>query len=797
MLDDVRHAWRVWCRHPTIAAGVVLPLGVALALSTALFSLLDGVWFRPLPFPRPAEIVAIDYRPAPDGSVPDLAYAPHLGDARMALRDRVDRSPLLQGRTQAGFATLFSQEAADLRMNATGVDARFFAVFDLRPVLGRVLTGDDEQHPAARSRESLAPLPVVIGHDVWRDMFGASPEVLGVHELAGRTVEVVGVLGPGVKFPEETNVWFPVSAMRHRPPAYARMQPGVTHDQVAAAFPELSVAPLRDAVGAGRAGALPLLFGASLVLLLVAGIQAGALLVSRTISRWHEIGVRLALGASVGRLWRQPIVENTCLAAIAGTAALLTVPTLTRFFAATLPQDITRGHYVAPDYRVWLFGAGLTLAGVVALSLFPLSVIHRTAATGSLTGRLGAASVNPHRVRRVLLVAQATVTAGLLYVSGLAAHSAARAVAFDYGFEAEHLTIFRPPPVRAAQQDFAAAWRGRNERMVDSVEVLNALPGVAGAAQFAWPPLAPDTRGSSAYREAIVAFKGQRLNTVVEARRNAVGVTGIRTLGARLTAGQDFEAPEYAATEAVAIVNESLARRLAPTWDLPGASVTVSVVGQNIQTQFFSGRIIGIVRDLVDASPAVASDPQFYTPTHSGNAAQVIAVRLRPDDRMAETTVRTTLERIWGQRGLSLRPVTDDLDRTTWPYRSLALALAIIAFACLPLAALGLTSAVRYSVQAGEKDLAIRLALGAQPQQLQRMTVRAVLTPVAFGVAVGFGGGIVAGQFIQAHLLHVHPLDVVSLVAASGVLLSLLWIAAHLPARRVGLVDPGLVLKDR
>jgi hypothetical protein len=217
-LGDLRIGLRALWRHPALPAIVLVPLALAIATSAALFSIVDGLLFRPLPFEKPDELVAIDFRKV-GGQIAELSYRRELAPEREALRAAVESS--VTGGSQVGLASFFDLRVAqDAGIEATGVDSRFFRVLGLTPLVGADFSPEDELSPAAVTRDSVIPLPVIIGYGLWQRAFGGSAEVLGVHDLAGRRVRIVGVMGPGVKFPGETNLWAPIRSDRNRPPTY-------------------------------------------------------------------------------------------------------------------------------------------------------------------------------------------------------------------------------------------------------------------------------------------------------------------------------------------------------------------------------------------------------------------------------------------------------------------------------------------------------------------------------------------------------------------------------------------------
>ena len=478
---DLRLAFRSVRRRTAVSSAVVGAVALAVAITTALFSVLDGLLFRPLPFHDPDRLVAVDYRLV-DGRLPELVYVRELASRREALREAVERSPLIAGAAQAGFATFFDpDEARDLAIEVHGVDARLLPLLGLSPQLGVGFSVDDERSPAALSRMARDPLPVIIGFDLWRRLYGADPGVLGVRELAGRSVRIVGVMAAGVKFPGETNVWAPVPSTRARPPTYVRLAPEATIEQLASIFPELQFTPLREAMHVGESRALPMLFGAAGLLLIVTWVQVAALMFSGSLGQIHEVGVRLALGARRAHLVRQRAIESALLAAAAFTIAWLAVRPLTAFVVNVLPAELRHGQYLSPDLRAFAFGCAISLLGFFLLTLAPLGAVGRVSPLGLLNRRVADARFRVERWRFAVLVGQMTLTGLLLYLSGLAVHSFVQASSFDYGFDAENVLIFTPPPwagLNATNEQLVAGFAEHNRKGRESVEVLQNIPGV-------------------------------------------------------------------------------------------------------------------------------------------------------------------------------------------------------------------------------------------------------------------------------------------------------------------------------
>ncbi|HEY4658792.1 MAG TPA: ABC transporter permease, partial [Gemmatimonadaceae bacterium] len=644
------------------------------------------------------------------------------------------------GVTQAGFTPALDPEARELGLKVAGVDSRFFRLLGLAPALGADFTKDDESSPALLSPQSGVPLPVIIDHGLWQRAFGGDPGVLGVRELAGHRVRIVGVMGPGVKFPGETDVWAPLRLLKPRPPAYARLAPGATVEQLAARFPALEFKELADAIRPDGGRTLLVLFGAACLLLLVAWVQVAALVFAGAIGRFHELGVRLSLGAGRLRLARQFAIENALLAGIAFALAWIAARPLTAFVVSVLPRELSRGQYLTPDIRTFMFASAASLIGLALLIALPIAVIRHTSPLRLLEGHVGQLPFTAERLRHGLLVAQVALTALLLYLSGLMVHSFVRAATFDYGFDSKHVLLFTPPlpaapaganltKYRNNHPEFDARYEEKLRRTAASLESLHGIPGVIASASLSSVPL---VKGGSRpwtsepgrpydHWEEVSEFGERALFPSMRARGDVVSPEFVRALGAELVAGRGFDDPDYAGMVDIVIVNKTLARQLAPTASVMGSELYVGLLGSTIRTTWEGGRIVGVVNDLVYSTPAEPAAPQFFVPPRRGAPFGVVVIRTSASVGSALPAIRTALERVWGD----LPPKHFTLLRDAWhtglvPFRGKALLLTLIAGFCVPLAAIGLLGALLYSVEVRARETAIRIALGAEPLAVRR-----------------------------------------------------------------------------
>jgi hypothetical protein len=466
------------------------------------------------------------------------------------------------------------------------------------------------------------------------------------------------------------------------------------------------------------------------------------------------------------------------------------------FIVGMLPNDLSHGQYLVPDTRTFLFACAMSLVGLGLLTVLPFGLIRHAAPIMLLRGHVGELPISAERRRQVLLIGQMTLTALLLYLSGLSVHSFVRAVTLDYGFEAEHVLVFTPPAwTYTTLADAREAYDEAKRKIQVSYESLRGAPGVVAAARFYTAPLGVHVGNMSPPAE-ITYFDGRPL-VGVYARDNSTDDDFVRALGATVVAGASFDSPEFAGHDNVAVINEALARVLSPTVNVLGQEMRLGVVGHELRTLYFRGRIIGVIKDLVD-SPAVPPDPEFFVSTRQRYfATDLIAIRATPSVEAALPAIRTTLERVWGP----LPPrqfgyMRDELRSVLTPYRGQSTLMSLIAVFCLPLAAVGLMGALLHSVRVRTRETAIRVALGADPAAIRRAVVRRSLGAVGIAILLGTALGALAGRLIAHQLFRVEAIDGWTMAAVAGGLLVLAWAAALLPARRAASIEPAAALRQ-
>ncbi|MEX2271756.1 MAG: ABC transporter permease [Vicinamibacterales bacterium] len=793
MPSHLRFAIRSLAQQPALFVAVVLAIASALAANAALFAIYDGLLFKPLPFKQADRLVHIEL---PTGAQALLQTTPV---QRRELVQQLNETPLFAERASvlAPLVTLFEEGAnttSEWNLHAAQVAPDFFPMLGANAMYGRVLTADDE----GRS----SPRPIVISYQIWRDHFGADPSLPGTTiridgTMLNRPLVIAGVMPEGFSFPAGVNVW----AVRSGPassyaPAYARLAPGVNIEQVRAMFPAAVIMPLRDHLIPDGADAFGFVLGATGLLLLVAWVQVAALLFSRTAGRAREIGTQLALGASQRQLFAQYAAEGALVAAAALAVGWLMARPLTAVLVRVLPAEMTAGQALFADWRAFAFTAILSVAGLALLSLIPLQIVRRSSPLALMRRADDRAGIGRSRTRIALLGFQLAASAALLYVAALAAHSFVRVRSVDLGFDATGAIAFRLPnptistgPGQPSARAQVNAWVSRMKGVLESTREV---PGVAMAASGSTYPL----RGDLSSINLLPALDAGADPMTV--RVTYLSPRYIETLGLRLVEGRALTDADYTETPTslvnqappVALVNETLARDLARLGPVIGQRLHERPAGA--RARIFE--VVGILGDAVDSVPGMKPAPRMFAPR--SNLPYVIA-RLDRDPVSVIPRIRQAAAEAWP--GLPLRGVVmleDEVRRATADYRARSLLLVLISLLCLPLAATGIAGAINYATRQKTREIAVRLALGADPSAIRGRIVGGTLVTTAVALAAGTAAGMFIGQAASRYLFGVRAADLTTIAAVWIVLMGTAWLAALVPAARASRIEPAAALRE-
>ena len=800
---DAGYGLRQLLRSPGFAVVTVLTLTLGIGATTAIFSVVDGILFRPLPFEEPEELVRIwsDYtrRGGPPDEWPNF---PNLWNLR-----EQSRSFEAVGIWAGGGGTLTGRGPAE-RIRGVSVDHHLLAgVLRVEPALGRGFAPEDDR-PGA-------PGTAILSHGLWQRSFGGDPGALGeTLVLNGQPFTIIGVMGEDFRpsFADGVELWTPLrmDITEHacgRGGAclfgIARLAEGVSLESARREADDLgrrferedpeantgvgwNLQPLQaDLVADARAGLLVLL-AAALFVLLIACVNEANLLLARGSSRRGELAVRSALGAGRGRLAAQLLTESVLLALVGGAVGVGVAYLLTDMLVALAPAGTPLIEDVTVDGRALAFAAAITLVAGLLFGLFPaLRGSHGGLHDALREGGRGDTGSGGAGVRQALVAAQVAIALVLLVGSGLLIRTFDNLRSVDLGFDSEGVLAFQVS-LPAADYENAAALRSFHAVVQ---ERLAALPGVSSVGATGSLPLA--------------GFNGDRGFTI-EGRplpppgtSQAVWYRQVtpplhETLRIPIVRGRGIEASDDEQAPRVVVVNEALARRYFPdqdpigqrlNFDDPDEPVWWEIVGVAADVKHFSIR--GETRDALYASFAQMPTRTMFYVLRSDRDLSALAAEVR--GTLGELDPNLAAGR--------LEPLETYVRDAVAPERFVTLLLVLFAGVAMALAVVGLYGVVSYQVNSRMREMGVRLALGARGGEVAALVVRRSLAVVAVGLAIGIVGAVGLTRFMEALLFGVSPTDPLIYLAVGAGLTAAAALATLLPARRAASVDPVEVLR--
>jgi putative ABC transport system permease protein len=819
---DARYAVRQLRRAPSFALAAILTLAIGIGANAAIFSIANRALLNPLPFPKADRLVSVNEIVPLIADVPVRLPAPDLVDYQR------ESHALDAVGGWIGRAVELSGDRESERVQGVRATASFFSVLQVRPALGRAFTTEED--------ENAAPV-CVISDALWRRWFGADPHVLGqtVH-LDRLPYRVIGVMPRAFEFPPRnalasaTALWIPMSLTPAERQArsdnwdysgFARMKPGVTLAQATADVDAIAQQIVRDSAPPDRSGITfsalvqplgeqtsravrPLvlaLAGAVAFVLLIACVNVANLLLARGARREKEVAVRVALGASRGRLVRQLVCETVVLSLLAavlgGLLALWVTDTLSRFvptrFAVLAQADF--------DWRVLLFTAAVAVATAIIVAIVPgLSATsgRRSAALGD---RASSGTVRHQRLRSALVVAEMALALVLLVGGGLFIRSFHDLLEINGGFRPEHAVAGY---VSLPEQEYPDATRER-QLFRALLERMRAVPAVTFSGIGTTLPL----KGGRSQR----AFTPDQYEPPPNARFNIASMTAVsanylQAIGATILHGRYFTPQDNADGALVAIITQSVARQYWPGQDPIGKRLKWGV--QQTPTPWLTvvGLVLDVKQDSLDAADALhiyvpadqiessISDPLSADFAARQLRAMFIVVRGDGAPEALGARLRDAVHGLDARLAVAnLEPLTDTVAASAAPERFNMLLMASLGAVALLLAAVGIYGVVSYSVAQRTQEIGIRLALGADPATVVAMIVRSGMGLAALGVALGAAGAAALAPMLQSLLFGVKPLDAPTFAAVSLLLLAVAALATYIPARRATQVDPMTALR--
>jgi len=784
----------------TAAAVITLALGVG--STTAIFSVVESVLLRPLPFPQSERLVVPQSRNRTTGETWSVTYADFMDWRDQRVFDRV----AVYQNTEIDLAG----PAEPLRVSAAAVSPQFFDALSIPPAAGRPLQPADYQADAPRA--------AVISDRLWRTHFGGRQDAVGgTVELNGIKRPIVGVLPAGARWPVDVDVWVPLRITTEADPdlqrrdnyvfsAIARLAPGrgldqtraimatlarrveAEHPNIRAGVTTLPTPMLEWALGPTTPRALWVLLGAVGLLLSIACVNVTSLQLARAAARRGELAVRTALGASRARLVAQTLVESGLLALTGGAAGLVLAPWLLRLIVAVAPPAVPRIETAAINLPALAVAFGASLAVALLSALAP--AVHATRSRAGLAlasaARRTSAGRGEARARRLLVMVELALSVVLLVGAGLAARSIVRLRQVDPGFEPRHVLTasISLPGVRYDDGAKVAAFMERlRERLAGAPEIATA--GIASAS-----PLG----GGGFYlgRSMIAEGRGTGPEGEVSVNWNVATPGYFAALGVPLLGGRDFTPRDDSGSVPVMIVNEAFGRAMFPNEDPVGRRAMSS------RDEKVYREIVGVVRDVKyfgasDSVRALVWVPYAQNPWGMG----IITVRPRAGTAaVALPAVRRELRAL--DPGIALANVMtmdDARSRSMAGDRLVAILLGAFATFALTLAAVGVFGVLSYMVERRSRELGIRIALGAQRGHVVRAIAGETIPMLAGGITLGLVVAAALTRVARALLYEVQPGDPLTFAAVALLLGVVGAMAALVPVRRAVRADPVSVLR--
>jgi putative ABC transport system permease protein len=799
MFTDLRQALRTLLKSPGFSALVVVVLAVGIGANTAIFSIVNGVLLKPLPFAHANRLVAVDT--TVNGEPDDSSY-PDFED----WREQSTSFERLAAYTTAAVTVTGSGEAQSVP--SAVVTSDLFPALGAVPLRGRVFNADDDKRGAART--------VIIAESLWTSRFGGDAGIVGRSiTLDAEPFTVIGVMPARFEFPfdaeDPPQLWMPIFASRfaaqwagQRNASFLKsiglLQTGVTPQRAqsdVAAIESQSIAksersgtrsvivrPFQDVLVKNyRLGLLVLLSAVGSVLLIACANVANLLLARGSVRR-REIAVRAALGASRSRIVRQLLAESLTLACIGGIVgavlSLWAVDALVRFS----PLQIPRLHAVRLDSTALAFTALVSLATGVLSGIVPAFQLSRANSGDALkeTER-GGSSVRGARTRQVLVVAEVAVSLMLLTAAGLLVRSFVALQHVSPGFLTERAVAMQLLLPQSRYPD-AKAMVAFSRKLRDE---LPTLPGVSASAIATTLPMSGSDIGVGYTIEGRPADPKTR----TAAAYFAISADYFSTLGIPMLRGRPFTDRDNETAPAVLIVNQTFAAKYWPNEDPIGKRVTIGYNNTGPR------EIVGVVGDVKQGALADTSAPQMYAPFVQTPWPFITAVvRTTAAPESAIGSLRKMLARIDPMQGAGdLKTLDQYVSRSIATPRFTTVLVGAFATLALLLAALGLFSVMAYSVAQRRREIGIRMALGAQAADVRSLVLRQAVQMGLVGLAVGLIGAVATTRVIDSLLFGITAHDPVTFAAVSGMLLTVMLLAAYLPARRATRVDPIIALR--
>jgi len=798
MLEDLRYSLRVLARSPGFTLVAVVGLALGIGANSAIFTAMNAVLLRPLPYKQVDQLVML------------WQVSQHSGDHEVKVTgpdyiDWKDRNSVFQDiaafGASAGLGLNLSGAGQPERISATPVTGNLFSVLGVMPALGRSFLLDEE-------RRGSAPV-CILSDGLWKRRFGSDPKIIGKAAiLNGETWTVVGVMPEGFRFPQSVDLWVPsmvrsISRSKHAQHylgVIARLKPGVSLDHAQAEFDALAhrmelqypetnaglgiwIVPLSTQITGNILPALLVLFGATAFVLLIACTNVANLLLVRATVRQTEMSLRLALGASPMRLVRQLLTESALLGLLGGTTGIILAFAGTRLLLHHSPSNLPRTNEIAVDGRVLTFTLGLSLFTGVIFGLVPALQASKPDLIRTLkVGSSGlAAGHGGQRLRFLLVASEMALALVLLIGAGLMLQSFFRLREVNLGLDPRNVLTMR------TTLTFDRYPVSRQIAFFQQVlQRIDALPGVRTVGAVDNLPL----DGSDVHSFGIEGRSAWDPGDEPSGELAVVTPQYFNAIGIPLTRGRYFSDADAEVAPKVAIVNQAVASRYWPHENPLGQHITIDFEREPRE-------IVGVVGNVRHLGLDKREPLQVYI-QHSqiGGVAMSLVVRTASDPLNLAASVRAAVEAVDGDQPVyDIQTMEQRLSDSVSPRRFNMLLLAIFAAIALVLAAGGTYGVMSYYVTQQTHDIGVRMALGADQVSVLRLVVGKGLVTLCCALAIGVAAAMAFSRVMSGLLFNTSALDLASILGALLLLTTVGLLACYIPARRACGVDPMVALR--
>ncbi len=799
LLKDIRYGIRGLLKHPGFTFVAVITLALGIGANTAIFTVVNAVLLRPLPFAEPQQLVFI-WQTHPFGKRIGVDQLP---TSYLDFLDWQEQSNLFEGMSMLDSwgGNLTGGETPE-HIDGARVSVNLLSLLRAQPVLGRDFTGEE----AKPGNDHV----VMLSHGLWQRRFGGDPNLVGQKlTLNGQPYIVVGVMPPEFQFPADREIWAPrvlrESDRQLRGPTYwnviARLKPGVTINQaqeemgaiagrLAGQYPDTNsdmgatIVSLPEQLTGHVRSALWILLGAVGFVLLIACANVANLLLVRGAERNREFAIRSALGAARVRLIRQLLTESVLLALLGGVGGVLLAAWGVRLILSLNSARIPRIEYVSLDLRVLLFALGISLLTAVLFGLIPATQFSRPDLQSALKegGRGSISGSTRHWGRNSLVVAEVAVALVLLTGAGLLVRSFVSVMRVDPGFDKERVLALQVFLSRNQKPEQITGFFDQ------SLEKIMTVPGVQSAAVVASPPFI------NLEQDASFTIQGQAAppkGKEPSAFYTEVSADYLSALTVPLLRGRFFTKFDEPDSAQVVVINQTMARRYFPNEDPVGKKLTVMF------DQPEPREIIGVIGDVLHSGLETNARPEMFVPySQSPTTQMTFVVKTTPDAAAMLPAVKSAIREVNRNQTFSKTATMDQLVNDSLRQRRFNLFLLVsFGVLALVLAGIGVYGSINYSTRQRTHEIGLRMALGAQAGDVLRLIVGHGLALSLTGIAIGLIASFVLTRLMKGLLFGISATDPFTFIAISVLLALIGLLASWIPARRATKVDPLVALR--